>query len=88
MKDIYCVVPEGAFYVMLVVNSTYGKKFGNKQINNSVDFADALLDSSKVAVVPGAAFGADDCVRLSYSLSMRDMLEGLQRIDAFLKSLK
>ena len=88
MKGIYCVVPEGAFYVMLVVNSTYGKKFGGKQINNSVDFADALLDATKVAVVPGAAFGADDCVRLSYSLSMRDMLEGLQRIDAFVRNLQ
>ena len=88
MKGIYCVIPEGAFYVMLVVNSTYGKKFGGKQINNSVDFADALLDAEKVAVVPGAAFGADDCVRLSYSLSMRDMLEGLQRIDAFVRNLQ
>ncbi len=87
MQNVYVIIPEGAFYAMLVVGGVYGKSFGSKQINDSVDFADCLLDAAKVAVVPGKAFGADDCVRLSYSLSMRDMLEGLDRIDAFLMSL-
>ena len=88
MEGAYCIIPEGAFYAMLVVSGAYGKKFGSKTINNSVDFADVLLDAAKVAVVPGAAFGADDCVRLSYALSMEDILEGLDRIDAFLQSLQ
>ena len=88
MKDAYCVIPEGAFYAMLVVSGVYGKKFGNRVISDSVSFADTLLDAAKVAVVPGAPFGADDCVRISYSLSMEDMLEGLNRIDAFLGSLE
>ncbi len=87
MKGAYCIIPEGAFYCMLVVDGVYGKSFGSRRIGNSVEFADVLLDAAKVAVVPGAAFGADDCVRLSYSLSMQDMLEGLGRIDAFLQSL-
>ena len=87
MGGAYCIIPDGAFYAMLVVSGAYGKRFGSRKIENSVDFADVLLDAAKVAVVPGAAFGADDCVRLSYSLSMRDMLEGLERIDAFLQSL-
>ena len=88
MKDVYCIIPEGAFYAMLVVSSTYGKSFGAHKITDSVSFSDALLDAAKVAVVPGKAFGADDCVRLSYSLSMKDMLEGLERIDAFVQSLR
>ena len=88
MQDVYCIIPEGAFYAMLVVSGVYGKKFGNTLIDGSVSFADCLLDNAKVAVVPGVAFGADDCVRLSYSLSMRDMLEGLNRIDAFIRSLQ
>ncbi len=87
MGGAYCIIPDGAFYCMLVVSGAYGKKFGEKTIENSVDFADVLLDAAKVAVVPGVAFGADDCVRLSYSLSMEEMLEGLDRIDAFLRSL-
>ena len=88
MQGAYCIIPEGAFYCMLVVSDAYGKKFGSRAIENSVDFAETLLDAAKVAVVPGAPFGADECVRLSYSLSMRDMLEGLDRIDAFLQSLR
>ncbi len=88
MVGAYCIIPDGAFYAMLVVSGAYGKHFGSRKIENSVDFADTLLEAAKVAVVPGAAFGADDCVRLSYSLSMKDMLEGLDRIDAFLLSLQ
>ena len=88
IKGAYCIIPEGAFYAMLVVSDFYGKSFGSKKITDSVSFADALLDAAKVAVVPGISFGADECVRLSYSLSMEDMLEGLDRIDAFLMSLQ
>ena len=88
MKGAYCIVPEGAFYTMLVVSGVYGKKCKGKVISSSADFAEALLEEAKVAAVAGAPFGADDCVRLSYSLSMEDMLEGLGRIDAFLQSLE
>ena len=87
-KGAYCIIPDGAFYAMLYVKDFYGKKFDNRVIADSASFADALLDAAKVAVIPGAAFGADDCVRLSYSLSMEEMLEGLDRIDAFLMSLE
>ncbi len=82
------VTPHGAFYVMMVVDGLYGKKSGDKVIENSIDFAAELLEKEKVAVVPGISFGAEDCVRLSYSLSMEDLLEGLNRIDKFVQSLK
>ena len=88
IQGAYCIIPDGAFYAMLVVSGCYGKKFGGTEIKDSVSFADCLLDAAKVAVVPGVSFGADDCVRLSYSLSMEDMLEGLDRIDAFIQSLQ
>lgn len=88
MNGVYCIVPDGAFYIMLVVSGAFGKKLNGRTIETAADFADALLDEKKVAVVPGGPFGADDCVRLSYSLSMEDILEGLDRIDAFLSQLK
>lgn len=88
MQGAYVIIPDGAFYAMLVVSGAYGKSFGSTHITDSVSFASCLLDAAKVAVVPGAAFGQDDCVRLSYSLSMQDMLEGLDRIDAFIQSLR
>jgi aspartate aminotransferase len=88
MQGVSYVKPDGAFYLMLVVGGLYGKKSGDKTIENSVDFAAELLEKEKVAVVPGISFGADDCVRLSYSLSLEDILEGLDRIETFVKSLK
>lgn len=84
---VSAVEPDGAFYVMLVVNGTYGKSYKGKKIDGSISFSDALLDAEKVAVVPGISFGADDCVRLSYSLSEEDIEEGIKRIGRFVASL-
>ena len=82
------VEPDGAFYVMLVVNGLYGKKYGDKVIDGSIAFADALLEGEKVATIPGISFGADDCIRLSYALSEADIEEGLARIARFVSELK
>ena len=88
MDGVTYVTPHGAFYVMMVVDNLYGKKSGEKTIENSIDFAAELLEKEKVAVVPGISFGAEDCVRLSYSLSLQDIEEGLSRIERFVKSLQ
>jgi aspartate aminotransferase len=69
---ISCILPHGAFYAFPSIKGL-GK-------GSSVEVAEALLKEAHVALVPGAAFGADDYVRLSYALSMEDMLEGLERI--------
>ena len=87
MDGVSAVEPDGAFYVMLVVGGLYGKKYGDKVIDGSVAFADALLDGEKVATIPGVSFGADDCVRLSYALSDADIDEGLARIKRFVEAL-
>ena len=87
IDDVTAVEPDGAFYVMLVIDKLYGKSYKGKVIRNSIDFADTLLDAEKVATVPGVSFGADDCLRLSYSLSAEDIEEGLARIKRFVESL-
>ncbi len=87
IDGVRAVEPDGAFYVMLVVGDLYGKSHGGKALSNSIEFADALLESEKVATVPGVSFGADDCLRLSYSLSEADMVEGLRRIKKFVSEL-
>jgi len=88
IDGVKAVEPDGAFYVMLVIGGLYGKNYHGKVIANSIDFADALLDAEKVATVPGVSFGADDCLRLSYSLSEADIEEGLARIKKFVSELK
>ncbi|MBQ8295244.1 MAG: pyridoxal phosphate-dependent aminotransferase [Clostridia bacterium] len=88
IDGVRAIEPDGAFYVMLAVNDLYGKQYRGKTIDNSVAFADVLLEAEKVATVPGVSFGADDCVRLSYALSEEDMTEGLARIKRFVGELK
>ena len=79
IDGITCVKPQGAFY-MLPNISSLGL--------GSVDFAAKLLDEVKVAVVPGAAFGCDTNIRLSYACSKENIEEGINRIADFIKSQK
>jgi aspartate aminotransferase len=88
IDGVQAVEPDGAFYVMMVVDGLYGKSYQGKAITNSIEFADVLLESEKVATVPGVSFGADDCVRLSYALSEEDLEEGLKRIKRFVSQLQ
>lgn len=87
MKDITCIRPSGAFYVMMDISKYLGKSINATKITNSVEFADKLLDEEKVAVVPGAGFGVDKFIRLSYATSMENIKKGLDRIEKFLEKL-
>ena len=71
----------------MVVGGLYGKSYKGKKLTNSIEFADVLLESEKVATVPGVSFGADDCLRLSYALGEADIEEGLARIKRFVSEL-
>ncbi len=88
IDGVQAVEPDGAFYVMMVVSGLYGKSYNGKVIDGSIAFADALLENEKVATVPGISFGADDCLRLSYSLGEEDIEEGLKRIARFVSKLQ
>lgn len=80
IDGIKCFSPEGAFYVFPNVSGVYGRAFQGKKITNSAEFIDFLLDEANVAAVPGAAFGSDDHIRLSYATSMKNIEEGIRRI--------
>lgn len=80
--------PEGAFYVMINLENYLGKSINENIINNSVDFSRELLEHEKVAVIPGAAFGLDKYIRLSYATSEELILKGVDRIESFLNKLK
>ncbi len=87
VKDIVCIEPKGAFYVFVNVSKLYGKKFEGQEIHGSLAFADAALKRG-VALIPGIAFGNDECIRLSYAISKEDIIEGLSRLIAFINELK
>lgn len=86
IEHLDCIVPDGAFYIMLIVDKLYGKRYNGRKITGSLDIADMLLEKG-VAVVPGIAFGDDECVRLSYAISMEDIEQGLDRIEEFVKEV-
>lgn len=87
VKDIVCIQPKGAFYVFVNVSKLYGKEYDGIKIDGSLSFADAALKKG-VALIPGVAFGADDCIRLSYAISIEDIKEGLTRLISFINELK
>ena len=84
IPGISCLKPSGAFYVMMNISKLKGRTMAGKLIETSDDFANALLDNAKVAVVPCSGFGADDFVRWSYATSMDNIKAGLDRLEAFL----
>ncbi len=89
IPGVSCLLPQGAFYVFPNFSKVYGKKTpAGKVVNGSSDLAAYLLDEHKVAVVPGVAFGADACQRLSYATSMKNIEKGLDRIETAIKALK
>lgn len=78
MPGVDCVEPFGAFYLFPSI-----KALGL----SSVDFCARLLDEEMVAAVPGAAFGADEGIRISYATSMSNLEKGLDRIERFVSRL-
>jgi len=80
-------VPEGAFYFFPKVTSYFGKSFGGHQINNADDLCIYLLEQANVSLVTGAAFGAPECVRLSYAASEDELREALKRLKEALAKL-
>lgn len=88
IPGIFCPIPEGAFYVFPNVSALYGRSHEGKKISNSTEFIEYLLDGANVATVPGAAFGSDDHIRLSYATSMRNIEEGVRRISDAVAKLR
>jgi aspartate aminotransferase len=81
-------VPDGAFYLFAPVQEFYGKKTpAGKTITNSVELCQHLLESEGLAIVPGAAFGDDTCVRFSYAASDKTLEDACDRFIRGLQKL-
>lgn len=80
--------PKGAFYLFPKCSSFYGKKFEDRVINDSMDFAMYLLEVGHVATVGGSAFGSPDCFRMSYATSDENIVEAMRRIKECCAKLK
>ena len=88
VSGIKSTKPEGAFYIFPDLSHFYGKEYNQRKVNNSSEMALYILEEALVAVVPGIAFGADRHIRISYSTSMENIVEGVERIISALGKLK
>jgi aminotransferase (EC 2.6.1.-) len=78
MPGLECPKPDGAFYLFPSIAKT-GR--------SSLDFCSDLLEQYQVATVPGAAFGTDDCIRLSYATDLDTIKRGMERLEKFLHGI-
>ncbi len=72
--------PDGAFYVFADVSAHFGRTLSGRTIAGSVDLADHLLEQAGVAVVAGALFGDDRCLRISFAASAAELEAALTRL--------
>ncbi|TEW74128.1 pyridoxal phosphate-dependent aminotransferase [Gramella jeungdoensis] len=73
--------PGGAFYVFPDVSFFFGKEIKGHKIENATDFSLFLLEEANIATVTGEAFGAPDCIRMSYAASEAQLREAITRIE-------
>ena len=79
--------PQGAFYVFPDVSAFFNKSYGGFNVTNSDQLAMYILETAKVAVVTGSAFGSPNCVRISYASSLVKLKEAMDRIATALNNL-
>jgi aspartate aminotransferase len=82
IPGIRCALPQGAFYAFPDVSGLFGRRWRDGALRTSGDVTAFLLEEARVAVVPGADFGSDRHLRLSYACGLDTIEEGLRRIEA------
>ena len=81
-------LPQGAFYSFPDISNFFGKSDGHVTIRNADDFSEYIINNAYVALVSGTAFGADQCIRISYAASEQELRTAIQRIAETVKNLK
>ena len=78
-QGVRCLKPDGAFYLFLDVSALL-----DEECPDDVAMCNKLLERGHVAAVPGAAFGAPGCLRLSYAVKDEVLTEALKRMRSIL----
>ncbi|CAI7804926.1 unnamed protein product [Closterium sp. NIES-53] len=89
IAGINLAVPQGAFYLFPDVSSFYGRSGpGFGPITDSESMCRYLLERGQVALVPGEAFGAPECIRISYAAADEVLLQAMDRIEKALAEIE
>lgn len=81
-------LPQGAFYFFPDVSAYFGKSDGTTTVNDADELALYILENAQVSVVTGGAFGAPNCIRLSYAASEEDLRNAISQMKEALAKLK
>ncbi|WP_309890846.1 pyridoxal phosphate-dependent aminotransferase [Archangium sp.] len=88
MEGVRCRRPEGAFYVLPNVRGLLGRSYKGAPLTGSVQVSEILLNDFRVAAMPGAPFGAEGYIRMSFATSREQLRKGLERFREFVGSLR
>jgi aspartate aminotransferase len=91
IPGLECPRPTGAFYLFPDITAHFGTTSpGGREIGSSLDFCAALLEEAHIAVVPGEGFGSggERCFRFTFACGEDQIRQGLDGIDAFVRSLR
>jgi aspartate aminotransferase len=88
IPGVKATMPDGAFYAFPDISSFFGKSDGETTIKNDEDLAMFLLHKGNITTVSGSAFGADNCIRISFATSLDMLKEALERMRKTLALLK
>jgi aspartate/methionine/tyrosine aminotransferase len=80
IKGVSCVEPEGAFYAFPSFEDVLGREIRGRRPATTLELAELVLEESRVAFIPGEAFGAPGYGRFSYALSDADLVRGVERL--------
>jgi len=87
IEGVKCTTPGGAFYVFPDMSTYIGKSVDGRKIETDMDLCIYLLEVGHIATVPGSAFGADGCVRISYANSDENLEKAMDRLKKALAAL-
>jgi aspartate aminotransferase len=88
IPELKTIKPHGAFYFFPSIKDLLGKRYNGTVMRNSFDVSRYFLTEAQVALVPGAAFGSDEHIRISYAYSEKELIEAIDRIATAIRKLQ
>jgi aspartate aminotransferase len=86
LPGVTCTPPGGAFYAFMNVSQHFGRRLGDRKVDDSTSFCMGALASARVALVMGSAFGAEGYARMSFATDLATIEKGFDALEQFLGS--
>ena len=88
VPSIKYVKGNGAFYVMVDISALLGKEYRGETIDSALKFSELLTEHAHVSTIPCECFGINGYIRLTYTLSIDRIREGVERLKRFIEEIK